>query len=85
MLWIKLRRGVRPRLHHVIGGEPGAVNAAVIVGRCVTRLEVITEFGERMQEFIRDFMTLFTPVETEYNAPLCEMIFEEMMASGTVP
>lgn len=40
------------------------------------------EFSERMKEFVRDSMTLFAPAETEYNAPLCETIFEEMMAYG---
>lgn len=40
------------------------------------------EFSERMREFVRDSMTLFSPAETEYNAPLCEMIFEEMLAYG---
>ncbi len=40
------------------------------------------EFSERMREFVRDSMTLFSPAETEYNAPLCEMIFEEMLSYG---
>lgn len=40
------------------------------------------EFSERMREYVRDSLTLFTPAETEYNAPVCEMIFEEMLAYG---
>lgn len=40
------------------------------------------EIAQRTQEYIRNAMPLFDPVESEYNAPLCEMIFEEMMAYG---
>lgn len=40
------------------------------------------EISQRVEEYIRNAMPLFDPVESEYNAPLCEMIFEEMMAYG---
>ena len=37
------------------------------------------ETGQRLQEWIRDAMPLFEPVEAEYNAALCEDTFEELM------
>lgn len=40
------------------------------------------EISQRVEEYIRNAMPLFDPVESEYNAPLCEMIFEEMMSYG---
>lgn len=37
------------------------------------------ETGQRIQEWIRSALPLFEPVETEYNAALCEDTFEELM------
>lgn len=40
------------------------------------------EVGQRVQEHIRQVMPLFEPIETEYNAPLCETTFEILMRFG---
>jgi hypothetical protein len=40
------------------------------------------EVGQRVQEYIRQAMPLFEPMEAEYNAPLCEMTFDILMRSG---
>lgn len=40
------------------------------------------EIQQRTQEFIRNAMPLFDPVESEGSAPMCEMIFKDMMAYG---
>lgn len=40
------------------------------------------EVGQRVQEHIRQTMPLFEPVEAEYNAPMCEMVFDIMMRFG---
>lgn len=37
------------------------------------------EVGQRMQEFIRNTLPLFEPMEQDYNGPLCEMTFELLM------
>jgi hypothetical protein len=40
------------------------------------------ETGQRIQEYIREAMPLFEPMETEYNAALCEDTFEGLMRVG---
>lgn len=40
------------------------------------------EVGQRVQEYIRQAMPLFEPMEAEYNAPLCENTFSIMMRAG---
>lgn len=40
------------------------------------------EVGQRVQEYIRQAMPLFEPVESEYNAPLCESTFDVMLRMG---
>lgn len=40
------------------------------------------EVGQRVQEYIRQAMPLFEPMENEYNAPLCETTFSIMLRSG---
>lgn len=40
------------------------------------------ETGQRIQEYIRQAMPLFEPMETEYNAALCEDTFEALMREG---
>jgi hypothetical protein len=40
------------------------------------------EVGQRVQEYIRQAMPLFEPMEPEYNGPLCENTFELLMRSG---
>lgn len=40
------------------------------------------EVGQRVQEYIRQAMPLFEPLENEYNAPLCELTFSTMMRAG---
>ena len=41
------------------------------------------EVGQRVQEYIRQAMPLFEPMEPEYNAPLCEDTFNLLMRNGT--
>jgi hypothetical protein len=40
------------------------------------------ETGQRIQEWIRQALPLFEPVEAEYNAALCEDTFEVLMREG---
>lgn len=40
------------------------------------------EVGQRVQEYIRNALPLFEPMETEYNGSLCENTFEIMMRAG---
>lgn len=40
------------------------------------------EVGQRVQEYIRQAMPLFEPMESEYNAPVCDLTFETMMSLG---
>ena len=40
------------------------------------------EVGQRVQEYIRQAMPLFEPMEDEYNGPLCEITFSKMMRAG---
>ena len=37
-----------------------------------------TETTERIQEYIRNAMPIFAPIEAEYNGALCELIFDTM-------
>lgn len=40
------------------------------------------EVGQRVQEYIRQALPLFEPMETEYNIPLCDKTFEVAMRLG---
>lgn len=40
------------------------------------------ETSQRIQEYIRTALPLFEPMETEYNAALCDDTFEALMRSG---
>lgn len=40
------------------------------------------EVGQRVQEYIRQAMPLFEPMESEYNAPLCDNTFGIMLRAG---
>lgn len=40
------------------------------------------EVGQRVQEYIRNALPLFEPMENDYNAALCEVTFETMMRAG---
>ena len=40
------------------------------------------EVGQRVQEYIRQALPLFEPMESEYNGPLCENTFEIMLRAG---
>lgn len=37
------------------------------------------EVGQRVQEYIRQALPLFEPLESEYNGPLCELTFETLL------
>ncbi len=41
-----------------------------------------TEVRERIQEYIRGAIPLFEPMETQYNAGVCEATFERLMRAG---
>ena len=41
------------------------------------------EIGQRVQEYIRNALPLFEPMEADYNATLCEMTFELLLNAGT--
>ena len=40
------------------------------------------ETGQRVQEYIRQAMPLFEPMEPEYNGPICENTFDMLMRAG---
>ena len=40
------------------------------------------ETSQRIQEYIRNALPLFEPMETEYNGALCEMTFDSLMRVG---
>lgn len=40
------------------------------------------EVGQRVQEYIRQTLPLFEPVETDYNGGLCEITFDLLMRAG---
>ncbi len=40
------------------------------------------EVGQRVQEYIRQALPLFEPMESEYNAPLCESTFDILLDYG---
>lgn len=40
------------------------------------------EVGQRVQQYIRDAMPLFEPMENDYNGGLCEQTFELMLRNG---
>lgn len=40
------------------------------------------EVGQRVQEYIRNAMPLFEPMEADYNGALCEMTFETLLHEG---
>jgi len=40
------------------------------------------EVGQRVQEYIRQALPLFEPMESEYNHPLCDKTFDIMMRRG---
>lgn len=40
------------------------------------------ETGVRVQEYIRQALPLFEPIEAEYNAPLCDAVFSMLMRRG---
>lgn len=40
------------------------------------------EVGQRVQEYIRNALPLFEPVEVDYNGALCERTFEVMLMAG---
>lgn len=41
-----------------------------------------TEVSQRVQEYIRQALPLFEPMEFEYNGALCEMVFDRLLAHG---
>lgn len=41
------------------------------------------EVGQRVQEYIRNALPLFEPMEDDYNGQLCDMTFETLMHEGT--
>jgi hypothetical protein len=40
------------------------------------------EVGQRVQQYIREAMPIFQPMEDEYNGRLCDMTFQQMLLSG---
>lgn len=40
------------------------------------------EVGQRVQEYIRNALPLFEPMEAEYNGELCDMTFETLLNEG---
>lgn len=40
------------------------------------------EVGQRVQEYIRQALPLFAPMEAEYNAPICETTFQLLFHAG---
>lgn len=40
------------------------------------------EVGQRVQQYIRNALPLFEPMETDYNGGLCERTFDVMLANG---
>ena len=40
------------------------------------------EVGQRVQEYIRQALPLFEPIEEDYNAALCDMTFETLLREG---
>lgn len=40
------------------------------------------EVGQRVQEYIRNALPLFEPMESEYNAALCDITFETLLREG---
>lgn len=48
------------------------------IGRDMTAFEV----GQRVSEYVRNALPLFAPMETEYNAALCEMSFDMLLQGG---
>ena len=40
------------------------------------------EVGQRIQEYIRQAMPLFEPMESEYNAPICDITFSKLLRAG---
>lgn len=40
------------------------------------------ETGQRIQEYVRNALPLFEPMENEYNGSLCEMTFDLLMRAG---
>lgn len=42
------------------------------------------EVGQRVQEYIRQALPLFEPMESEYNYPLCDKTFDLMMRRGAL-
>lgn len=40
------------------------------------------EVGQRVEEYVRQAIPLFEPMEAEYNAELCEMTFETLLYEG---
>lgn len=40
------------------------------------------EVGQRVQQYIRDAMPVFGPMEDEYNGALCELTFDVLMRAG---
>jgi len=42
------------------------------------------EVGQRVQEYIRQALPLFEPMESDYNGPLCDKTFEIMLRAGAL-
>jgi hypothetical protein len=42
------------------------------------------EVSQRVQEYIRNALPLFEPIETEYNGELCEITFETLLREGAL-
>lgn len=40
------------------------------------------EVGQRVQEYVRQALPIFEPMEAEYNAALCDITFETLMRNG---
>lgn len=40
------------------------------------------EVGQRVQEYIRNALPLFEPIEDDYNAEICEITFETLLRNG---
>lgn len=48
----------------------------------ISREMTAFEVAERIREYVRRSLPLFQPIETEYNAPLCEQTFELLLRGG---
>lgn len=75
-LGMELRNDIRSTIHEAF--YLNKISMPPNTGREMTAFEV----GQRVQEYVRNALPLFEPMETDYNGAICEQTFQVLFDNG---